>query len=136
VKHGREFNGVSVAAEVDVHHMRRFADEVVVQRALIDASGLQDIDHGIDLGLEQYQIAHGHRMTVRLPEGDPRPEGQRGFDGDPFRDDGEVAAREANLVDVTRECRAGTPQRLLDVFPVASVRDGIGGDKKNEDECG
>ena len=72
MERARQSHRVAMTGEVEIDHVRRFADEVIVQRALFDAPLLQRIDDGIHFRFEENKISHGHRPSAaRLPERDP-----------------------------------------------------------------
>jgi len=48
---------------MQVHHARRLAQQVVVQRREIDAALLQLREHRVDLVLGQHEVAHEHRRV-------------------------------------------------------------------------
>jgi hypothetical protein len=87
-----------------MYHVRRLADEMVVQRALLDAAFLQRVHHRGDFGFEQDQVAHGHDVTAaELFECRPRSEGKSWFDRDAFERYRQIASREPYLVHIARQ---------------------------------
>jgi hypothetical protein len=108
-----------VTVEVHVHHVRKLAEKVVVQRALFDAAFLQRIDHPWNLGFEQDQITHGHDVAAAdLLERRPRSKRKRRLDRDAVESDVQVAARKTHLVHIARQKRSGAAEGLLDILPI------------------
>src|SRR5438477_12302458 len=114
----RELHRIAMAFEVNVHDMRRFADEVIVYGRLLDAAGLQGRDHRIDFRFEQHEIAHDHGVIPVWYESDPRSERERRLDLDAVRDDVEIAAWERDLVNVAGLHRARASESRRDVCPL------------------
>ncbi len=127
-----------VSAEVDVHHLRRFADEVVVDREHVEAPGLERPHDRVDLGGQENEVAHRHGLTLgpRLDESGPRAQGEGRLDRDAADCDAKVRAWPAVLAHVARKRLARAPQGLVHGLPGVGVRsaDGRGRGQNGQDE--
>src|SRR6266550_2852063 len=66
---------IAVPADMQVKGHRLGAQQVVVNCRDLEAAFLELTDDGIDLGAEQYEIAHHHRHVAHRLEGRPPAEG-------------------------------------------------------------
>src|SRR3989449_3135617 len=62
---GRKLRRRAVPADVHVHHVRGLVQQMIVQRGLLDAAFLELREDRADLGLEQHQVTHQHRLRDR-----------------------------------------------------------------------
>ena len=89
--------GLSHPPEMHEHHLGHVAQEVVVDRRDLEATLEQNLLHGLELVLQEDQVAHDHRSLPRGHEDDPggRPHGRN--DGESVDDDLEVVLRKGEL---------------------------------------
>ena len=121
MQRARECDAIAATHEVEIHHPRRFAQKVVVQRRLLDDANAQRGDHVVNLRLRQNQIAHHHRRGTHIDERRPRSESERRTDVNRANSDIEIRSRKAELVDAVGLQRSRFADRTIDVFPVRSV---------------
>src|SRR5207302_9209706 len=60
----REPRRRAVPTDVHVHDPRRFVQDVVMQRGLLDPTLLELAEDRADLAFEQHEVAHQHRLGV------------------------------------------------------------------------
>jgi len=73
-------HSVAVARNVHIHDVRRFADQVIVNRSNLKSSCLQSRYHRIHLARQQYQIAVRNNSTGGFSKCHPGAETGSGFD--------------------------------------------------------
>src|SRR5438128_668489 len=92
---------------------------MVVQRDLLDAAFLELREDRADLGFEQHQVTHQHRLRVtHLLERDPGAERKRRLQRHARGGDVEVAARHADLVGPVRLQSPGLAEPRIYLFPI------------------
>jgi hypothetical protein len=115
----RHLRGVAFCHDVHVHHARRFADEMIVQGALLDAALLEFCHHRRDFVGREHEIAHRDRLAVRGSlERDPRSERECRLEGDVPDSDAKIAARKAELVDAPRLIRTRPAKGTIGCAPI------------------
>ena len=99
----REPRRRAAPADVHVHHVGRLVQQVVVEGGLLDTLFLQLAEDGPNLGLEEHEVAHEHRLGIaHLLERDPGAERQGGLHRHFPRGDVQVAARQTGFVGPVR----------------------------------
>src|SRR5207302_827509 len=81
--------------------------------------------HGIDLGLEQNEIAHDHDTAMHWLERGPTAERERRSDGDAVQSHIKVGARKRVAVDVASYGGCACADRFIHLLPVDLL--GVGG---------
>ena len=69
-----------MSSDVHVERQRLGAQQVVVDRGDLEATLEQLRHHGVDLGLQEHEVAHRHRHVPHRLERDPAAE-REGADG-------------------------------------------------------
>ena len=115
----REPRRRAVPTDVHVHDPRRFVQDVVMQRGLLDPTLLELAEDRADLAFEQHEVAHEHRLGVaHLLERDPRAKRQRGLHGHTADGDVEVTARHPDFVGPVRLERPGLAEPRVHLLPI------------------
>jgi len=110
-------------------------EQVIVHGRDLEAV-LDQLGHDwIDLGIEQYQIAHRHGAAMRGLERDPAAERKRRPDGDAVERHRQVAARKAVTVNVARDGGCASSDRFIDLLPVDLLGTGGGADRRHGANC-
>ncbi len=100
---------------------------MVVQRRDLDTAFDELLHHGIDLFMQEHEIAHHHRLASHFLEREIGAQGKSGSDLDPVERDLQVAPPETDAVNSAGQLCAGTAQRLSHGSPVVVGRQGGGG---------
>src|SRR6266581_2108481 len=109
---------------------------MVVQRRYLDAAFDEFLHHGIDLFMQEHEIAHHHRLASHFLEREIGTQGKSGSDLDPVKRDLQVAPPETDAVNSAGQLRTGSAERLRDWGPVVVRCDGGGGQSEREpDAC-
>jgi hypothetical protein len=119
--HGSHLGRVAMAADVHIEGSRAGTQQMIVHGGDLQAA-FDHLQHdGVDLALEQDEIAHHHGFPMHRLERDPTAERQARFDVYAVKRHGEVAARKAIAAHVTRN-RRFPAERVVDLLPVDFLR--------------
>jgi hypothetical protein len=91
---------------------------MVVQRRYLDAAVDEFLHHGVDLFMQEHEIAHHHSLASHFLECKIGAQGKRGFDLDPVKRDLQVAPPETDAVHSPRQLCTGSAKRLCNRSPV------------------
>ncbi len=127
----RELDRIAVALDVHVERHGLGAQQVVVQRADLDAAFLELAHDRGHLVLRQHEIAHDHGLRIHRLEGDPAAERKARPERHAVERHFEVGAREAHAVDAAGLHGAGFAERLCDLGPVR-----LGGEGRRREDDG
>ena len=106
-----------MAANMQVEGLGVRPQQVIVDRGDLKTAFDQLEHHGIDLGLEQHEVAHDHGFPVHRLERKPAAKCQRRLDGDAVERHGEIGTRKAIAVHITRHGWLSA-ERVVDLLPV------------------
>src|SRR5712692_8528938 len=119
-----------------VHGCRRGAQQMVVQRRYLDAALDEFLHHGVDLFMQENEIAHHHCLASHFLECQIGTQGKSGSDLDPVERDLEVAPPETDAVNSAGQLCTGPAKRLSYRSPVVVGRKSGGGQSNREpDAC-
>src|SRR6267142_2235233 len=94
------------------------------------------LHHGIDLVMQEHEIAHHHGLAAHFLECKIGTQGKSGPDRDPVEGDLQVAPPETDAVNSAGQLRAGSAERLCNRSPVVVGCEGGGGQSERErDAC-
>ena len=124
LQRSRQGGRVSVSVEVEVENLRRLARQVVVQRQDLEASRLELAHHAVDLGGEEHEVAHRHRLPAAggPVKRRPRSERQRRLDRDVPDLHGEIRPGPTEPMDIARQVFPGLPEHVVRLFPAGLLR--------------
>src|SRR6267154_1448914 len=115
---GGELDGVAAAVEVHVHGCGRGAQQMVVQRRDLDAALDEFLHHGVDLFMQEHEVAHHHCLAAHFLECEIGAQGKSGSDRDLVEGDLQVAPPKTDAVDSAGQLRTGSAESLRDRGPV------------------
>ena len=99
---------IAVPAHMHVEGGGARPQQVIVHRRDLDTAFDQLRHDGVDLGLQQHEIAHDHRAAVHRLEGHPAAEREGRLDGDAVKRHLEIGARKAVTMNIAGH-RRGPP---------------------------
>lgn len=97
-----EFYRVSLATDMHEQDVRLEIVQVMVQGRDLDATLFELADDRVDFVPRQHEVAHHHRIFAAFLEGEPGAECEGSLHLHAIGGDLQVAARQADLVDVAR----------------------------------
>ncbi len=109
---------VPVPLNVHVHHSGSLVKYVVMDRRLLDTSGLKLSSYRSYFILGQHQIAHHHGAVPRVLECQPPAERKRGFDLYVSHSDVQIRSGQTHLVNIPCLNRASSAELLRDGLPL------------------
>ena len=118
VQDSREFDRISVSANVHIKHRHRGTQQVIVDRGNFEPIVDEALHHRTDLRIEEHQIAHHHHAVAARRKAKPRTERQGGLDRDAIYRHVEIRAWQAELVDAAWLVRPFFSNGLVDSGPV------------------
>jgi hypothetical protein len=81
---------------MQVHHVRRHLEQMVVQRRDAQPSLEQAGHDRVDLRIEQHEVAHHHRRAARRDEGGVGAQGERRLERHALHGDVQIRARQGH----------------------------------------
>src|SRR6266446_2883327 len=108
---------------------------MVVQRRDPDAALDEFLHHGIDLFMQEHEIAHHHRLASHFLECKIGTQGKSASDRDPVEGDLQVAPPETDAVNSAGQLCAGSAERLRDRSPVIVGCEGGAGQSEREPDA-
>src|SRR5258707_224160 len=115
------FHRVAVSAHVHVKRQGLGAQQMILDGRNLEAAFQQLGHHGIDLALEQQEIAHDHRHVPHRLERDPAAQGKRGPDCYAVERDREISARKAVTMNRAAD-RPGSAENPVNLRPIDALR--------------
>jgi hypothetical protein len=115
------FHRIAVSAHVHVKRQGLGAQQMIVDGRHLQAAFQQLGHHGIDLALEQHEVAHDHRRVCHRLERDPATERKRGPDCYAVERDREISARKAVTMDRAAD-RPGPAENPVNLRPIDALR--------------
>ncbi len=105
-------------AHVDVDELRRFADQMVMDRCDFDATVLQGLHHRGNFVFSEDEIAHNHRIVVAdVVESCPSAEGETWFDFGTGESDVKVLAQHVETDHTSGQIGTWKPEDVFDRLP-------------------
>src|SRR6266581_7932215 len=108
---------------------------MVVQRRYLDAALDEFLHHGIDLFMQEHEIAHHHRLASHFLEREIGAQSKSGSELDPVERDLQVAPPEADAVDSAGQLCTGSAKRLCNRSPVVVGCEGGTGQSDREPDA-
>lgn len=115
--HLSEMDRIALSTDMQVHHVRRLKQKMVMQGGLLDTSLLQLRDHWIDFVFGQDQISHHHGSVAYRQKDHVASERKRRQQFEALRGHVQICPGEAIAVDATGHGPPCFSHDLVNLFP-------------------